>query len=125
MRNDALSWEGIPNKTLRPSLPISSFIAFQRQFKSWIKENWVPDGFYPNIFKLPWKHSCYQFPHSEINPSYSRMRLPGSSRCNVTAVLALLTWSRITLHLGLSLATEVKKAAESEARTLGCYSLAC
>jgi len=44
MRNDALSWEGIPNETLKPSLPISSFVAFQKQFKSWIKENWVPSS---------------------------------------------------------------------------------
>lgn len=53
MRDDTLSWIGILNNTPKLSLPISSLIAFQKQFKCWIKENWVPDGFHPNIFKLP------------------------------------------------------------------------
>lgn len=59
MRNEspAPSQVGITNETPKLSLSISPSTDFQKQLKSWIKENWVPDGFYPNIYKLG-ERSC-------------------------------------------------------------------
>ena len=64
-------------------------------------------------------------PYNEITSSYSKMRFPGSCSCNITAVLALLTWSWIKLHLGYShlLLNQKKKVKETGGETLECSSL--